>query len=385
MLTVEECASLADLDGMREEWEEFTGRVESASFFSTWEWVEACWRHAAPGKQPFVLVARDGKGCIVALLPLARTRRFNLLPVIEVLGCNTTGYPLGDYGGPVAVPEAEPQAWGAFLDYLQHMRWVAIDLKNCMTGSAYREEQLTRLYEQTGSDMGWQVRFTRSGISRLIPLPTTFDDYLAGLGASTRQNIRRKLRRLQQAGLSIEHIPCHNEVQRNEVLEALFTLHQMRWAGNVSGGGFRDEYVRDMHRHLARRLAQRGWLDLRVVRSAHGQILGVIYNFKYRGTVYFYQLGSTTDEPWASYSLGFCLLADSIRAAIMDGYHTFDMLRGDHEYKKHFGGYTQNNLAVTVYRYAWLPALEHALRKTHGRLRQYIRSRSMPQPHASSF
>ena len=64
-----------------------------------------------------------------------------------------------------------------------------------------------------------------------------------------------------------------------------------------------------------------------------------------------------------------CLLADSITASIEAGCHAFDLLRGDHEYKRHFGGYSTQNLRVMIYRYAWLPKAEEAIRSLRRRLR----------------
>ena len=115
---------------------------------------------------------------------------------------------------------------------------------------------------------------------------------------------------------------------------------------------------------------------MRVVRSPEGEIGGVIYNFRWGSTTYFYQMGLRQDEPWGKYSLGFCLLADSLSAAIDAGCRTFDLLRGDHEYKAHFGGFTVINLRVTIYRFGWLPQLETSLRN----LKRGVRGHSTLKP-----
>ena len=121
---------------------------------------------------------------------------------------------------------------------------------------------------------------------------------------------------------------------------------------------------------MADSLAAAGKLDLRVVRTSDGEIVGVIYNFRQGGVGYYYHLGASQDAGWQPYSLGVCLLADSIRAAIADGCHLFDLLRGDHDYKRHFGGYATNNMRVVIYRHGWLPKAEEAARKLKRKLKK---------------
>jgi CelD/BcsL family acetyltransferase involved in cellulose biosynthesis len=203
---------------------------------------------------------------------------------------------------------------------------------------------------------------------------------LQSLSANTRQNVRRKLRKFQQQGGTITQVPCDDAAARTAALQSLFAYHQLRWEDDSSGGVFKHEQDRLMHHHLASNLAARGWLDLRVAKSAAGQIVGVIYNFRRNGVGYYYQLGFNNENAWTAYSLGFCLLADSILAAIGSGCHTFDLLRGDHEYKSHFGGQLTRNFRVTIYRYGWLPALENAVRTLRTRLRPVTALQPSAQP-----
>jgi CelD/BcsL family acetyltransferase involved in cellulose biosynthesis len=235
-----------------------------------------------------------------------------------------------------------------------------LDLRNCQAGSALRAAQLAELYTAAASNCGWHIKVAASHECRILELPPTLDEYLGGLSSNSRQNFRRKLRKLAQAGVTIESVDTLDEQARADAMEAMYALHQQRWTERGEGGGFPEGPLRAMHRHVAANMATRGWLDLRVARSAEGRILGAIYNFVYNGTAYYYQLGFDTGEAWSSYSLGFCLLADSIEAAIKKGCHSFDLMRGDHEYKKHFGGLVARNVRISVYRYNWLPLVEDA-------------------------
>ncbi|MBF6614051.1 MAG: GNAT family N-acetyltransferase [Chloroflexi bacterium] len=355
MLIVSECASFAEFEVLRSDWHELLNRANNVSVFATWEWVEAFWKHGAPDKQLLLLVARNGQGELMGLLPLARAARLGLLQILEVAGCSTSGYPIGDYGGPIVARGMERGVWQAMLAHLKKSRWAAIDLRNCQSGDPARANWLTQTYQGGVADFGWTVKVQTSDACRLIPLPATFDDYLDSLSSNSRQNLRRKLRKFQGAGHTLVQVASDDAAARNEAMEALFALHQERWAGDASGGIFATEQARTLHKHLADNLAAGGMVGLRLARSAEGQIIGVIYNYRHNGVGYFYALGTSQDPKWSSLSLGVCLLADSIRDAIEAGCHTFDLLRGNHGYKSHFGGYPVSNLRVTVYRYGWLP------------------------------
>lgn len=358
MLSVTECASLQDLRAFSREWAALMERAASGSMpgsvFTSPEWTGATWRYAHKAKQPLVLVGREPGGRAVAVLPLARSTRFGLLSTLEVAGCTPIGYPLGDYGGLVAERGYEAQAWTAMLEHLGKSRWSLIDLRNCMANG----EGSASAYGRLPEGAGWGLRVREVDVCRRIPLAATFDDYLSGLSSNARQNIRRKLRKLEAGGHRIEVVDVRDAQAREATLQAVFKYHQERWADDPSGGAFPDERTREMHRRLAAEMAEKGLLDLRIVCSAEGEIGGVIYNFRQDGVGYFYQLGFSQDERWSPYSLGVCLLADSIRGAIEAGCHTFDLLRGDHDYKRHFGGTTTHNLRVTIYRYGWLPVVE---------------------------
>jgi CelD/BcsL family acetyltransferase involved in cellulose biosynthesis len=366
------CVSLQELDSLRAEWDSLLARSDSASPFATWEWVDACWRNAEPGKKSLLLTARDDAGNLVGLLPLATYKRFGLLPAVEVLGCTRIGYPQGDYGGPVAERGREDEVWAAMLRYLATRRWTTADLRNCMVPLSSRPEQMARAYSEPAAGRGWGVRIAEADVCRLLSLRATFDDYLAGLSSNSRQNIRRKLRKLTEAGVRIEVVDLNDKAERNAALEALYDYHQARWQDNPSGGCFPDNYARDLHRYLTGKLSGSDRTELRVARNAGGKIIGAIYNFRLNGTGYFYTIGVSQEQEWSHLSLGVCLLADSIRAAIEAGCHTFDLLRGDHDYKQHFGGQTTNNLRVTIYRYAWLPRVEGALRKAYSLFRKAL-------------
>ena len=369
MLKVTEYSSLEELLSLRTEWDTLLDSCEHASIFAKWEWADAYFRYRLPTRRPIVLAVRDDRGTLVGILPLSKVTRFGALQTVEVLGCTKSGYPISDYGGPIAVRGMESAMWQAILAHLKKSPWAIIDFRNCPEYDA-SEGHLLNMVNRAKPNSGWLARVQTSAVCRVIPLPNSFDAYLATLSSNTRQNLRRKLRKLREAGYSLEEVPLQDVTTRSEAVEALIVLHRQRWA-EYAGGGFSDERSCMLHKHLIETLGTNGHVDMRIVRSSEGKTVGVIYNLRRNGVAYFYSIGVSQDPELSHLSLGVCLLADSIQAAIGAGCHTFDLLRGDHDYKAHFGGYTTHNLRVTIYRYGWMQKAEEML---HG-LKQILRHR----------
>ena len=141
VLHVAACETLPALEALRADMDDLLGRSDNASIFSTWGWVDACWRFPAPGRTPLVLTVRNDADRLVGVLPLAMTTRLRVLRTYEVLGCTQMGYPMGDYGGLVTERGAESAAWYAILKQMKSQRWGVIDMRNCMVGAPEREAQ----------------------------------------------------------------------------------------------------------------------------------------------------------------------------------------------------------------------------------------------------
>ena len=65
--------------------------------------------------------------------------------------------------------------------------------------------------------------------------------------------------------------------------------------------------------------------------SIKDTIIAVLYCFRYKGTILFYQSGY--DPEWQNYSSGRLLMAYAIKNAITEKAKEFDFLRGNEDYK----------------------------------------------------
>lgn len=113
-------------------------------------------------------------------------------------------------------------------------------------------------------------------------------------------------------------------------MTALFALHHARWgAASEAFTPAREA----LHREVAAAALREGWLRLWLLEVA-GAPVAVWYGFRSGGREWYYQAGR--DPAFERDSIGFVLLAHTLRAAIEDGVTEYRMLRGDEAYKSRF-------------------------------------------------
>src|SRR3954449_7008484 len=71
--TVEITAHRGDLDALAPIWETVIDPEHPGAAFRSWAWLSAWWKSFSIGREPFVLVAREGE-TVVGLLPLCSER-----------------------------------------------------------------------------------------------------------------------------------------------------------------------------------------------------------------------------------------------------------------------------------------------------------------------
>ena len=108
-------------------------------------------------------------------------------------------------------------------------------------------------------------------------------------------------------------------------------LHARRW-GPTESDAFTGRR-RAFHHEWAACALENGWLRLWVL-EADGAAVAAWYGFRYAQTESFYQSGR--DPAWGSRSVGFVLLAHTIREAANDGMREYRFLRGGEAYKDRF-------------------------------------------------
>ena len=179
------------------------------------------------------------------------------------------------------------------------------------------------------ADGGYRVDRARLVTSPRLALPGDFDTYVQGLGKKERHELRRKIRRLENATQAT--FRWASDAERGTTLDRFFALHRLSRGEKAD---FMTPDVERFFRDIADALAPIGRLRLGVLR-AHDQDAAVLFAFAYRGTLALYN--AAYDPALASLSIGIVSHAWAIREAIRERFDTYDLLRGDEPYKYDLG------------------------------------------------
>ena len=179
------------------------------------------------------------------------------------------------------------------------------------------------------ADGGYRVDRSRLVTSPRLALPGDFETYVQGLGKKERHELRRKIRRLENATQA--SFRWASDAERGPTLDRFFDLHRLSRGEKAD---FMTPDVERFFRDIADAFAPLGRLRLGVLR-AHDQDAAVLFAFAYRGTLALYN--AAYDPALASLSIGIVSHAWAIREAIRERFDTYDLLRGDEPYKYDLG------------------------------------------------
>jgi CelD/BcsL family acetyltransferase involved in cellulose biosynthesis len=168
-------------------------------------------------------------------------------------------------------------------------------------------------------------------VSYELALPADWDAYVSGLAVQQRHEVRRKLRRLQEAGPF-----AYRSVDAPEAVDAamdmflhLFTISRPDKRAFMTPA--REAFFRSLARSMALwGLVRLGFLDI------DGEPAAAVMCFDYRGTVYLYNSGF--DPRFRHLNAGLLCKVLSIRDSIQRGKKVYDFLKGAEPYKQRLGG-----------------------------------------------
>jgi CelD/BcsL family acetyltransferase involved in cellulose biosynthesis len=171
---------------------------------------------------------------------------------------------------------------------------------------------------------GLAVEPIQHEIAAVLPLPATYDDWLASLGRKDRHEVRRKLRRFEAAGGA-------PTLTRRSGVEAVATFSTLHRKAEGSKGGFMTEamqgFFESLHEHAG--------AVVDVLEGPGGQPIAAAFGFEDEEAYYLYNSGY--DPEARELSPGIVMLAALVRRAIRSGRQTFDFLKGDETYKFRHG------------------------------------------------
>jgi len=291
-------------------WSEVADRRSPASIFLTPEWIAVAREHDSA--EAVTLAAGDPPHGIAALARDADgTLRF-------------AGGELTDEQDVVAPAGQEREVATAVC------RWIVREAPRRLRLEYVPEDVPTLEVMAAGlADSGYRVERSRFITSPRLALAGDFETYVQGLGKKERHELRRKIRRLENATQA--SFRWASDAERGATLDRFFALHRLSRGEKAD---FMTQDVERFFRDIADALAPLGRLRLGVLR-AHDEDAAVLFAFAYRGTLALYN--AAYDPALASLSIGIVGHAWAIREAIRERLDTYDLLRGDEPYKYDLG------------------------------------------------
>jgi CelD/BcsL family acetyltransferase involved in cellulose biosynthesis len=280
------------------------------------QWLEVWWQKLGSGGELYLGAVRQDREIIGIAPLLLKGKVASIIGSIDVC----------DYLDFIIVPGKEREFFTVLLDELRARGVSRLDLRLLHPKSTV----LTHL-AGIARGLGAEVVCQKEDISYELDLPADWEGYFPLLTTKQRHEVRRKLRRLLEAGKVDYRCPIVKEDIHNlmDTFLRLFTLSRKEKAG------FMSKEMEDFFRTLAETTAQAGLLRIGIL-ELEAKPVAITMGFDYNNTVYLYN--SAYDPEYQSLSVGVLSKVLCIKESIQEGKKKFDFLKGNEVYKQHLGG-----------------------------------------------
>lgn len=286
-------------------------------------WLQAWWQVFGKGWQAYVREVRDGNK-VIGIAPL-------------MLKNNTASFIGGtdvcDYQDFIIVPGMESQFFTVLLDDLKSKGIRQLELKHVRPDSTV----YTRLAD-IARERGCGVECTAEEVSVEMGMPNSWKEYLQILNTKQRHEVKRKLRRLAEAG-DINYKLVDNVAAVPGFMDVFF---KMFTGSRADKAEFLTEQREAFFRTIVDKMSEAGLLKLGIL-ELDGREMAWIICFDYNNTIYLYNSGY--DPEYNYLSVGLLSKVICIQKNIEAGKEKFDFLKGAEPYKYHLGGQE-----ITLYR-----------------------------------
>ena len=309
--------AVESLGGLVSSWDEWRHSLQWGSIFVIPAWLEA-WRQAFGGGADLYLgIAREGDD-VTGFAPLQlRDKTASFMGSADVC----------DYLDFAISPGRERDFFETLLDDLWERDVQKLKLAPVRPDSTV----LTHLVD-IARGRGYEVRRQPEDVSLELDLPTSWEEYLTALSTKQRHEVRRKLRRLWQAGnAEYRCVTAGRELRDHvDVFLKLFALSRDDKAS------FMNRQMESFFRSMTRTMTEIGLLTLGILEVA-GRPAAMTMGFDCNDTYYLYN--SAYDPEFSQLSAGLLSKVLCLKDAIEQGRKRWDFLKGSEPYKYRLGGH----------------------------------------------
>lgn len=279
-------------------------------------WLRAWWNAFGDGRSQCLMGVRQGD------------ERIGIAP-LRVKGEEASfigDQDMCDYLDFIVASGREPEFFQVLIKELRQQGVRHMDL-----GPVRADSTVMKVLPLVAERLECEFSSEREDISYELTLPATWGEYLGLLKGTERHEIRRKLRRLEEAArVEFRRVDDPREVRRS-----MDTFLGLFGANRPDKAAFMTSRRTRFFRSLAEAMAEAGLLTLSFL-ELDARPAAAVMCFHDPSTVYLYNNGY--DNRFRSLSVGVLSKVLCIREAIREGKKRFDFLKGPEAYKRRLGG-----------------------------------------------
>ncbi|MFC1962006.1 GNAT family N-acetyltransferase [Chloroflexota bacterium] len=304
-------------DSLTALWKSPQSKLRWSSVFVLPPWLKTWWQSFQPAADLLLLSVREGKD-ILGIAPLMREKnQASFVGDTDVC----------DYMDFIITPGRETEFCTVILDELNQRGITNLTLEHLRPDASVMGT-LVPLSRQRQ----YQVQCQEDDVSLEVNLPDSWDNYLDLLDKKQRHEVRRKLRRLWEAG-DVSY-RCE-EKDSGDIDPGMDTFLQLFARSEEEKAGFMTPTREVFFREMARVMAEQKMLRLGTL-EIDDKVTAMILGFAYDQTFYLYN--SAYNPDYRHLSVGIFSKALCIKENIKRGMKKWDFLKGAEVYKYHLGG-----------------------------------------------
>jgi len=303
-------------DSLDKYWQDSNLKLNWSSIFVLPAWLSVWWQVFNDGAELYLRAVRQEKE-LIGLAPLQ---------VKNGTACFVGNADVCDFLDFITVPGRETNFFDALLNHLKQNSVNRLDLESLRPESTV----LTHLAD-FARGRGYPVSCQKENVSLEMNLPPAWEEFLAIISKKQRHELKRKLKRLEQAGKA-----DYRCVEASHLLpHAIDTFLKLFSLSREEKASFMTERMASFFRLIAKAMAEKRLLRLGTL-TLDSLPTAMIMGFDYNDSVYLYNC--SYDPGYKSLSVGLLSKVLCLKESITMGKKKWDFLKGDEAYKYHFGG-----------------------------------------------
>ena len=304
------------LDRVTSSWDRLRHPLRWSCIFVLPAWLKAWWEAFGEQRELYLRTLWDDQN-VIGLAPLlVNNKTASFIGSADVC----------DYLDFAIAPGEESNFFAVLLDDLRNEGISRLDLR-----PVRRDSTVLKYLPSIARNRGYDINCSPEDVSLELDLPPTWNEYLAMLKNKQRHEIRRKLRRLWEAG-RVEHHCAEISEEVEDYLDTFLNLFSLSKDEKAS---FMNPKMESFFRSLAKAMADIGLLRLGAI-QVDKVTAAMTMGFDYDDSHYLYN--SAYDPQFSDLSVGLLCKVLCLKESIEKGRKKWNFLKGAEPYKYQLGG-----------------------------------------------